>query len=188
MKRYYIGIVAVILVIVVAFTLVSNMGNRSATPADNTKKTAQLIDYADKNSEVTFTTIGRLVGNDEHREIRVVVSANERRIEIISGYDQQIISSQSYSNNQAAYETFLSALGGQGYITSKKSTVDDSRSVCPTGQHYEYIVKENGEEKSNLWSVSCDKTGSFNGRASTIRELFHRQIPDYNKQVTGITL
>ena len=188
MKRYIISVAVILVLLVLLFVFVIKRGGNPSQPASDTKKVAQLVDYADKSSEVSLTTIGRLVGDEEHREIRIIVSANERRIEIISGYNQEVLSSQSYANNQAAYETFLSALGGQGFISAKKTSITDSRSVCPTGQHYEYKLKENDEEKSNLWSISCDRSGNFNGRASTVRELFRRQIPDYTKQVTGITL
>ncbi len=167
---------------------VLNRGDDPAKPAENTKQVAELIDYADKNSEVSLTTVGKLVGNDEHRSIRITVSATERRVEILSGYDQQVLSSQTYENTRTAYETFLSALGGQGFTQSKKTDITDNRSVCPTGQHYEYRIKEDGAEKSNLWSVSCDKSGNFNGRGNTIRQLFQRQIPEYSEQVRGVTL
>lgn len=176
------------LLLVVAVFVLSRGDNDSTDPSQSPAKTAQLVDYADKNSEVSLTTIGRLVGNDEHRQIRITLSASERRIEVFSGYDQQLLSSQTYTNNSEAYETFLSALGGQGFIKAKETDISDSRSVCPTGRHYEYLLTENGEEKSNLWSVSCDRSGTFNGRGGTVRELFQRQIPDYTQQVSGVVL
>lgn len=188
MRRYFVGVAIIIVILTLIAVFVSNRGDDSNQPAKNTEQTAKLIDYADKSSEVSFTTIGQLVGNDQHRSIRITVSPSERRIEVLGGYEQQVLSSQSYENNQVAYETLLSALGGQGFIRSKKTTITDSRSVCPTGQHYEYRLSENGEEKSDLWSVSCDKSGSFNGRAGTIRQLFQRQIPDYSQQIRGIDL
>jgi hypothetical protein len=188
MKKYFIGVGVVILLLILLLVFVLNRDDSPNKPADNTKQVSQLIDYADKNSEVSLTTVGQLVGDDQHRSIRITVSANERRLEILSGYNNQVLSTQSYENTQAAYETFLSALGGQGFTRSKKTSITDNRSTCPTGQHYEYRVAENGEEKSNLWSVSCDKSGNFSGRGGTIRQLFQRQIPDYNQQITDVKL
>lgn len=188
MKRYFIGVAIVLVVLTLIAVYVVNRGDSTPKPAQNTQQAAQLTDYADKNSEVALTTVGKVVGNDQHRSIRITVSANERSMEVLSGYEQQVISSQIYDNNQAAYETFLSALGGQGFTRSKKTTIADPRSTCPTGIHYQYQVTENGEQKSYLWSVSCDKSGSFDGRASAIRQLFQRQIPDYNQQIRNITL
>jgi hypothetical protein len=188
MKKYFIGVGVVILLLLFVVVFVFNRGDETPKPTQNTEQAAELTSYADKNSEVSLTVIGQLVGNDQHRSVRITISANERRMEVLSGYDQQVLSSQSYENNQAAYEAFLSALGGQGFTRSKKTNITDSRSVCPTGQHYEFRLSENGEEKSNLWSVSCDRSGNFNGRAGTIRQLFQRQIPDYSQQITGVTL
>lgn len=187
MKRYFIGVGLVIVVLLLIVVFVFNRGDKTPTTTQNTAP-AELIEYADKNSEVSLMTVGKLVGNDQHRSVRITVSGSERRIEVISGYDQQVLSSQTYLNNQAAYEAFLSGLGGQGFTRSKKTNVSDSRSVCPTGQRYEYRLTENGEERSNLWSVSCDKSGNFNGRAGTVRQLFQRQIPDYSQQTSGVTL
>jgi hypothetical protein len=188
MKRYFVGVGIVILLLLFVVVFVFRRDSGPTDPATDTERTAQLIDYADKSSEVSLTTVGKVVGDDLHRSIRITVSANERRIEIVGGYEQRILSSQTYANNRAAYETFLSALGGQGFTLSKKTNITDQRSVCPTGLHYQYRLRENAEEKSNLWSVSCDKSGNFNGRASTIRQLFQRQITDYNQQIRGVTL
>lgn len=187
MKRYFIGVGVVIVVLFLIFIFVLNRGDNSQ-PVNNKPKVVQLTDYSDTSSEVSLITIGKLVGDDEHRSILITVSASERRLEILSGYERQLISSQSFPNNQAAYEAFLSAIAGQGFISSKATNISDNRSICPTGQRYEYLVTENGQEKSNLWSVSCDKSGNFNGRASSIRQLFQRQIPEYNQQVRGISL
>lgn len=188
MKRYFIGVGIVLVILALIVVFVVNRQGGTPKPATETERVAQLVDYTDKNSAVSLTTIGQVVGDDEHRSVRITVSANERRIEILSGYEQHVIRSKTYPNNHEAYETFLSALGGQGFTNSKKTTVTDPRSICPTGLHYEYRVTEDGEDKSNLWSTSCDKTGSFNGRPPVIRQLFQRQITDYSQQIRGIEL
>lgn len=185
--KYIFGILGTIVALFVLVVFVFNTDDAS-TPQSNVEKVAQLTDYAEKNSNVSHTTIGKLVGTEERREIRIVVSPTERRLEIISGYDGDIISTQSYPNDKAAYQNFLSALGGQGFITSKKTSISDQRSVCPTGTRYVYDVSENGNHVINLWSVSCNRDGTFNGRAGTIRTLFQAQIPEYNRQVVNIRL
>lgn len=186
--KYVFGAIGTILLLILVAVFVFNRDDGPANPADNAPKVTKLSDYADKDSSVELTTIGRLVGDEEHRSVRITVSANERRLEVLSGYNQDVLYSQTYPNTQAAYEVFLSGLAGMGFINAKKTDVTDQFSVCVTGQHYTYKVLEGGEEKSNLWSVSCNKTGSFNGRAGTIRDLFQRQIPEYSKQVQGVKL
>ena len=132
---------------------------------------------------------GRLVGAEDRRSIRITVSANERRLEVLSGYNGEVINSQSFPNTQTAYKAFLSGLGGQGFMTAKKTDIVDPQSVCTNGLHHYYTLTEGSEKKSDLWSVSCDKSGTFNGRSTkTIRELFQRQIPEYGQQIQGVKL
>lgn len=187
--KYLFGVLGAILLLIVAFVLIFNRGDSSnKTTTSSSASVSQLVDYADKNSNVTLTTQGRLVGDESRRGIRIVVSANERRIEILSGFDQNVISTQTYPNTDSAYQTFLSALGGLGFLRSQKTSVTDQRSVCPTGFHYNYDLNQDGSDVSSLWGVSCGKTGTFAGTGSTIRQLFQDQIPDYGNQVSGVQL
>lgn len=186
--KYVLGSLGAILLLFVAAILVFNRGGGTTSPQDNVAKTAQLIDYADKSSQVSLTTYGDVVGDNERRAIRVTITPSERRVEVLEGYNESVTSSQSFLNNRAAYENFLSAIGGQGFLTSKKTDIKDQRSVCPTGNRYVYELSEAGNSVSQLWGVSCNKTGTFNGRSSSVRQLFQAQIPEYNTQVRGVKL
>lgn len=183
--RYIIGVLGVILVIFLFVALIFGRGNNSST---QTKPTTQLVDYADKNSSVSLTTVGKLVGNDERREIRVTVTPNERRLEILSGYDESVISLQTYPNTQEAYSNFLSALAANGFTKKRATSVTDPRGLCPTGNRYVYDLSQDGNHISNLWNTSCNDGSNFAGRASTIREIFKNQVPDYNKQTQSVKL
>lgn len=174
-------------VIVLVFVIILMIFRGDDSPSTPRVEPTQLVSFAAQNSTVSVTTIGRLVGDENHREIRISVSRNERRLEVLAGYNKGIIQSQTYANTQAGYETFLSALGTHGFLSSKKSSLDQ-RGICPTGQRYVYDLSVNGSQESNLWANSCDKLGTFNGRGETIRNLFQHQIPDYNKQVQSVKL
>ena len=186
--KYVLGAIGTVLLLLIITLLLFNRGDDTKTPSENVPRAAQLVDYANKNSSVSSTVVGKLVGDEQRRAIRIIVSPNERRLEILSTYDQTILSSESFPNDRTAYENFLSALGGQGFLNKKETKIIDQRSVCPTGNRFVYDLSENGEHISNLWSVSCNKDGTFNGRGSVIRELFQRQIPDYQKFVHGVSL
>lgn len=188
MTKYVIGAVSAILLLVLAFVLVVNKGNDNQATTKEAPKILKLTDYADRSSQVVLHTDGRLVGEEDRRSVRITVSANERRLEVLSGYNGQVVNSQSYPNTQAAYSVFLNGLSGAGFMKAKKTSITNPQSICTGGKHYYYNVSENGEKKSDLWSTSCDKSGTFDGRASTVRELFQLQIPDYNKQVQDIKL
>ena len=183
--RYIIAALGGILIIFLIISLLFHGNNKQV---EGNKTVAQLVDYANKNSSVSLTTYGELVGNQERRAIRVTVTPNERRLEVLSGYDESVLSTQTYENTQSAYANFLSALGALGFDKSRKSTISDPRGVCPTGNRYVYDLSEGGKDKSNLWSNSCDNTGTFAGKGATTRTLFKFQIPDYNKQVQSVRL
>lgn len=184
--RYIIGVFGAILVLLVVFVLIFTKGNDS-NPA-TTPAPIHLVDYAAKNSTVSYTTVGSVVGEEQQRNIRIVVTPTERRLEILSGFGQDTLSSQSFPNTAVGYENFLSALGGQGFTSSKKTSIEDPRSICPQGQRFEYVVTNDGQSVSDLWSVSCDRSGTFNGRASIVQSLFQAQIPDYSTLTSDVTL
>jgi hypothetical protein len=183
--RYIIGILGVILVIFLFVALIFGRGNNTNT---QNKAVTHLVDYADKNSSVSLTTVGRLVGNDDRREIRVTVTPNERRLEVLSGYDESVMSLQTYPNTREAYSNFLSALAANGFIKKRDTSITDPRGLCPTGNRYIYDLSEDGNHISNLWNTSCNDGSNFAGRATTIREIFKNQIPDYNKQTQSVKL
>lgn len=185
--KFVFGTLATIAILILAIVFVFNR-DEPTTPQANTKKAAQLVDYAKKDSSVTHTTIGELVGEDEHREVRITVSQSERTIDIIGGYSAIVISSQSYPNTLEAYETFLSALGGQGYLNSRETEIKDPRSTCPTGRRYTYVLTEGSSQVSNLWGTSCGRIGTYNGKSEAVRNLFKNQIPEYSTQVRGVKL
>jgi hypothetical protein len=184
--RYVVGVLGVILVIFLLVALIFGRGGNTTT--QNNKTAPQLVDYADKNSSVSLTTVGRLVGNDERREIRVTVTPNERRLEILSGYDESVISLQTYPNTREAYSNFLSALATNGFTKKRSTSITDPRGLCPTGNRYIYDLSEDGNHLSNLWNTSCNDGSNFAGRGSTVREIFKNQIPDYNKQTQSVHL
>ena len=183
--RYVLGVLGIILVILLAVSLIFR-GDSKDQAKDKT--VVQLVDYAKKNSSVSLTTYGKLVGEQERRAIRVTATPSERRLEVLQGYDESVISSKTYENTQDAYANFLSALAKYGFEKSRKSTITDPRGVCPTGNRYTFDLTDGGTSKSNLWSNSCDKTGTFAGNSATVRELFRLQIPEYTKQTQTIRL
>jgi len=184
--RYILGVLGIILVLFLVITLIFRGGD-SGTSVQNSAKIMKLTDYADKNSSVSLTTVGKMVGQEDRRAVRVVVTPNERRLEILSGYEETVMSSQTYANTPEAYTNFLSALNNLGFLNSRK-VATDSRGVCPIGNRYIYDLSQDGNHLSNLWQTSCDSSGTFTGRGSNTRQLFQQQIPDYTKQIQSVKL
>ena len=184
--RYVIGVLSAIIVVLLLVALVFGRGNKDQSA---TTTPAALTSYAETNSSIVFTTYGRLVGEQQRQAVRIVVTPVERRLEVLSGYEETITSTQSFSNNSEAYANFLSAMQVAGFDDARKSSITDPRGVCPTGNRFQYNLYENDDTKVDLWSVSCSAgTGTLAGRASVIRDLFQRQIPDYSGLTRSVTL
>jgi hypothetical protein len=186
--KYVFGVLGVIFAVVLAIILISGGGN-DKKKTDTTKRVVKVSQQNKEGTSVSVTTQGRVVGEDERRAIRIIVTQNERRLEILTGYEEAVERSQVYANTPAAYENFLIAIDRAGFNRSRPYPIKDERGVCPLQRRYIYELKEYGQELSRLWSTQCSaKQGTFAGAATTLRVLFQEQIPDYSKQIRGVKL
>ncbi len=183
------GIIGAIIVIVLVFVLVFRRP-RSATPSvEPSPKVAglQLSDYASTKAATVLEMDGKIVAEETHRSVRITVSQDSRTLEIIQGYNGNVIKTEKYPNTRASYSVFLEALDLAGFAKSKESTIKLKDGVCPLGNRYSYKVLEGTDTKQDLWSSSCSsKTGTFFGDSGLVRTLFKNQIPEYNKAVQGV--
>lgn len=147
-----------------------------------------LVEYADTAAQTVLETRGKINGEDLHRQIRISIGSNARTLEIIQGYNDNVISSTTYANTPNAYSAFLSALQQMGFTKTRRTTTTEP-GFCPLGQVYNYVLKNTGDKKTdiNLWNSSCGG-GTAAGNRSTIRTLFQNQITDYNKLTSGVNL
>jgi hypothetical protein len=184
------AVLGVVLLMILAVVLIFNRGSNGNTAQMNPASgPVKLSDYARKPSKVRWTQQGPLVSQDERRAVRITVSADERTLEILSGYEQTPINGQTLPNTQAAYETFLQGLARGGFVMTRKVDNSDSRGVCPFGHVFLYELTNGGQKPINSWSDSCAAAnGPFAGQASTIRRLFQAQIPTYNLQIRGLDI
>jgi hypothetical protein len=189
-KKYYIFLLTIA---VIFFGLVA-LGIRALTndkPAEvNTNQTKQPPnkDFIKDTNRVSFTVQGKLVGEEERRAVRIIVTPSERTIEILQGYDETVIKTQTFSNKQSAFDTFLRALDNAGFDVYDKEINIDERGACPNGKRYIYTADFNDNSKLRSWSASCSKTGSFQGDNGIVRLLFENQIPEYPKFISGTRL
>src|SRR5436189_4043672 len=125
--RYILSILAVVVLTILAVILI--VGHNSKTDNSNGGKTPAtnvvLTDYINKSSSVIMQTNGQVNGDDAHRAIRITVSKNERRLDIIQGYQNTIISSQSFVNNTNAYDVFIHAINVAGFTKVRTGVTAD---------------------------------------------------------------
>lgn len=188
--RYIFGALAVIAIAIIAIALLIRSPAPNNGQKPGAKPVIKLLDYVNKSgNQVQWTIQGPLVGEDQKHSVRISISPNERRIEILDGYEQQIERSQTYSNSQAAYDTFLHALNLAGFNKDRKVANNEEKGVCPLGNLYDYDVVDGSDHPVHLWSSSCTTVdGPFAGNALLIRQVFQNQIPDYNTQIKGVKL
>ncbi len=183
--KYFLGFLAVITLVVVVFIIVLRGFTGSA---EKPKQQLNLMDYVNSQTVVRYTVSGPVSADPKHMEYRITVGRDASTIEVVQGYQNNVIKAQTYDNNTAAYADFLRALQLQNFT---KGNVDDSRSddrgVCPNGNRYTYEVETAGETKQRYWNTSCGG-GTFLGNGANIRALFQRQIPDFGKLTADISL
>jgi hypothetical protein len=191
--RYIVGAFMLILIAIIVIVLLASGGRdggnenvrQETVPATETA----LHEYADRNALARLTIDGKVVGDNEHRAVRITVNKDYRTIDILKGYSGDVLSSQSFPNTSEGFETFLYALENAGFAKERKAKITDERGVCPSGRRFIYELIENGEQKLRSWSTSCEDThGTFNGSRGSVRSLFQDQIPEYRKVVDDVDL
>lgn len=191
-SRYAIGVVLLVLaivLIVVGFNFIRNIFNGDDSQQQTVKK-VDLLTVPQKDQTVQYTIDGQIVGSEEHRIIRIKIDRDFRTIEVVQGYGNNIIKSQETPNTLEAYEAFIAAINGEGFVASvpPEGRGEEAES-CPLGRRFIYEVAPGTSDSFRTWSNSCGrKEGTFAGDASAIRTLFQRQIPDYDKYVSDVRL
>lgn len=184
--RYFVGFIATLgLIILLIVLLFNGGGNKAKVPS--TSKT--LNSYATTDAEVSMTIDGPIVADQDHQQIRVVVSNNDATFQHVQGYQGDVINQQSYANNVDAFTNFLFALGRVGFTNgNRSSTLKDERGYCPLGDRYIFELTQDGQTIERFWATSCGGTKTYSGNLDTTITLFQRQIPDYGIQSQNISL
>lgn len=188
--RYVLGVFGILILMILAVVLIARRGpNETATTVQTGNKQVSLADYEDKPAMAILTVRGEVTGDEQRRGIRITVSAQERDLEILKGYNETVESRQSFPNNNNAYANFLSALDAAGFSREQATDIKDDRGVCPLGQRYDYKLQDGSEEVFRFWNTSCgSKQGNFGGNGIMVRRLFENQIPDYRILTRGVEL
>lgn len=179
----------IIILLIFAFNFIRNLfdreeDNRQAPRSFDLKKAVE------DGETLRYTTHGAIVGREEHRKIRITVTPDRRVVEVIQGYQGDILKSQQFANTREAYEAFAEALIGAGFTRVVNGTVAlEEEKTCPLGRKYNYEVAPGSNDSFYSWANSCrGAQGTFRGEDGTIRILFQEQIPDYRRYVSDVRL
>jgi hypothetical protein len=181
--RYIIGFLIVIGLIVLVFVLFLTGG--SSTPK---KVSTSLTSYAGSATVMRFTIDGPITADQTHRAIQITVGRDDTDIDIIQGYQHNVLDHGSFANNQDSYTQFLRAIDLAGYTKVRTTKNTDDRGVCPLGDRYIFEIVNGVSDVQRTWATSCGGQGTFGGGLTTIMTLFQKQIPDYNKRATNVNI
>jgi hypothetical protein len=118
----------------------------------------------------------------------VTVGRDANTIEVIQGYEGQVIKAKTYPNNSEAYANFLRALQLLGYTRGVDDPkLSDERGYCPSGNRYVYEIISGAADVQRYWIGTCG-VGTFKGNSQSIRSLFRKQIPDYGTFVGNLNI
>jgi hypothetical protein len=159
-------------IVVVFIMLLAKIFTRHSGP---TTPGINLGDYSSGDSSVTLLIDAPTNIDQEHYQLRITVGPIQNTIERIQGYQNDVVDSRSYANNESAYATFLQSLKLLNFTKGTKSTAD-YRGYCPTGERYVYTFNNGTKDLLNYWSTSCGQ-GTYGGNRSLTRQIIERQVP-----------
>lgn len=181
--RYIIGFLISIGLVILLFVMIFRGGDPAPAPG----ATKRMVDYANTSTVVRYTQDYPVSANQIHRKVVTTVGRDQITLTVESGYEGDVLRSQSYPNNPTAYANFLRALHIAGYTNIEDNPdLRDERGYCASGYRYIFETKEGDRNVMRSWSTSCGNIGSFKGKSAEVRDLFRRQVPDYNRLTTGL--
>lgn len=184
--RYFITTFAVIILLIIGIVWIVRSGGSSSRGASN--NAIQLQDYVSKPGvALQANAEGPINAPENHRTIQVTITPLTRQIDIIAGYQGQVIATKTYDNNQQSFEAFAAALARAGFTQERAVQSNNSESICAAGSRTHYRIIQNGDYDMNHWTASCT-AGTFGGDAPATNRLFQLQIPDYNTITNGVSM
>ena len=188
--RYGFAIIVIAFLVIVGSVIVATRGDGASAPS--LARFTKLVDYENNDTaNVSWTMQGRLVGQDQRRDIRITVNRNKRVVEILHYYGERVEQSAEYPNSPTAFAAFVRALDNASFGRERIVKQADERGVCPLGNRFIYRLTDSSEEVMRTWSDTCAAAdGPFGGgkTAQLIQQLFKAQITDYNKFTVGVSL
>jgi len=144
-----------------------------------------LTTYATTDTEARMLIAGPIIQDQEHQSLRITVSRAQTQIEVLTGYNGQVVRQGTYANTESSYKEFLAGLDQLGFSEGIVSPATGAQQgKCPLGNRTTYTLEDSSTLIGEGWTTSCGP-GSIRLNRNQIRTLFIRQIPA--KEYTEIT-
>lgn len=183
--RYFIGfLVTVGLIVLIIVLLFSGNNSSPTTPV------VDLTSYANTDATVEMINSGPITAEQTHNEVKIDITRSQATLTVYQGYQETVVRSQSYANNQTAFDVFLHALDVSGFTKGNPDKAKaDERGYCSYGNRYVYSLINEGNIIQRYWSTSCTGTrGTYEGNRAATMWLFQKQIPDYSNLTANVAI
>lgn len=183
--RYIVGFLIAVAMAILVFSLIfkaigndGGNGRKDDAPA--------LTDYIGTDAIMSMTAVGPIVAQQNQRSVLITVDTLQAKIEVRSGYLNEVTSSQVFASNGAAFNEFVRALAIAGFDKGiDNPNLADDAGYCATGTRYIMEITQDGKQKQRYWTGTCTE-GTFRGNRPQVVDLFQAQIPNYSTVVRGI--
>lgn len=173
-RNIIVSLIGIGLVVLVIVLIIKGFTGGKVSPTSH----VDVSKYAYDSSIATLLVDGPTNLDQDHRQVRISVSSTQVEIDVIAGYQGNVIKTQSYANNTAAYNVFLQSLQRLKFSYGSKSDAD-YRGFCPAGKRYVYSFTKSQDTMFKFWQTTCGQ-GTFDGDGQAVRQLFRRQIPPHD--------
>lgn len=181
-----IGVIFFLIVAGLFYFIVGGGGGNSDDGVSDAERNRRSVTTIHSGRSVRMTVYGPVVANEDRQSYEITVSTSARRFAAFTGYTQTQISSLDFDNTYEGYQQFVFALERAGFDRERKVTEDkaDDRGACSSGKKYVYELFENGDSIKRVWTTTCGNAkGTFGGTNSVTRDLFNRQIPEFQDAI-----
>lgn len=179
--RYIVSfLIAIGLIILFVILLLKAIfgGGGGEGPVD---RRVNLASYENTGVIMRMVTEGPVNADELHRQIFIEVGKDNVKIQLVRGYQGEVIRSEQFNSNSTAYGSFLRAIDLLGYTSGNKDKAQaDFRGHCPFGNRYIFEIRDGSDVKQQFWSTSCGDEGTLHGQTDEIVQLFNAQIPEYD--------
>jgi hypothetical protein len=184
--RYIIGLFVTLGLLILLIVLIVHGGSHKAVVPNTT---VSLESYATTDATVKLTIDGPIVASQNHNTAEITVGQNSTDLQLIQGYDGNVITSKTFTNSTNGYDAFLHALAHAGFTEGNTSSaLKDESGICAQGDRYIFELQQDGKDLERYWATSCGGTKTYEGSVDLTTELFKAQIPGYDNLVETANL
>ncbi len=182
---FILGVALALVLLVVILIVVFSGGGPATQPK------AAIATYAnDPTAQATLLIDGPEGAGSNHNQIQIIITNSTSTINIIQGYNDNIIKSKTYPNSEAGFHVFLRSLEYSEFdIGNNDPKLSQASGYCPLGNRYIFSFNADNTLIQRYWITSCaGDPHTFDGNLDLTVTLFQNQIEDFNSITAGLNI